>query len=153
MKLLAVFDNGAAARSAMSQIPSGDCEMFSSEPLHTPEVPNHLLKAAVWGGIAGAAIGAGLAVFVFYIVHLHTGHMETITLSPIGIILFGIAALISIAAVLFELLREAGLFRWDLELPDEVRAELVQGSVALLVRSATPEIRQILNDAGARVVS
>ncbi len=153
MKLLAVFDNSTTARSAMAQVSAADCEIFSSEPLHTPQVSNHLLKAAVWGGIAGAVAGAGLAVWVFYIVNLHTGHMAMITLAPIGIILFGVAALTSIAAVLFELLREAGLFRRDLELPDDVRAELVQGSVAVLVRSATPEIRQILSDAGARLVS
>jgi hypothetical protein len=121
--------------------------------LHTPPVPNHLLKAAVWGGIVGAAAGAALAVGVFYVVNLHTGHMEMITLAPIGIILFGIAALTSIAAVLFELLREAGLLRRDLELPADVRAELVHGSVAVLVPSATPEIRKLLADAGARLVS
>jgi hypothetical protein len=153
LKLIAVFEDGTAARAAMTQIPAADCEMFSSEPLHTPQVPNHLLKAAVWGGIFGALAGAALAVWVFYIVNLHTGHMEMITLAPIGIILFGVAALTSIAAVLLELLREAGLFRRDLELPEEVRAELVHGSVAVLVPSGTPEIRKSLLDAGARVVS
>jgi len=44
MKLLAVFDNGAAARSALTQMPTGDCELFSSEPLHTPQVSNHLWR-------------------------------------------------------------------------------------------------------------
>jgi hypothetical protein len=153
MKLLAVFEDGAAARSALSRITAGEYEIFSSEPLHTPPVANHLLKAAVWGGIAGAVAGAGLAVFVFHVVNLHTGHMEMITLSPIGIILFGVAALTSIAAVLVELLREAGLFRRNLDLPPDVRAELVHGSVAVLVQSGTEEIRKSLSDAGARVVS
>jgi len=158
MKLVAVFhkgaaaDNSAAARSALAQLSAGDCEIFSSEPLHTQQVPNHLLAAAVWGGIVGALAGAGLSVLVFYIVNLHTGHMQIITLAPIGIILFGIAALTSIAAVLLELLREAGLLRRDLELPEDIRAELAHGSVAVLVRSATPAIRKILNDAGARIV-
>jgi hypothetical protein len=153
MSLLAVFENAAAARLALSQIPAADREVFSSEPMHTPEAPNHLLTAAVTGGIVGAIAGAGLAVGVFYIVNLHTGHMEMITLSPIGIILFGIAALTSIAAVLIELLREAGLFRKDLVLPDDVRAQLVHGSVAVLVPADTPAIRQTLSAAGARFVS
>ncbi|GEM_PF-5053120 len=151
-KLIGVFNTGEAARAAMLRLSGADCEIFSSEPLHSPAVKNHLLKAAIWGGLIGGASGGALTVFVFTTMGLKTGHMAMITLSPAGIIVFGLAALASIAGVLFELLREAGLFGGTLDLPHSVRKEVTHGAVVVLVRSATAETRQILESQGARFV-
>ena len=153
MRLLAVFDDSTAAITTMAKLGGTAYEVFSAEPLHPPEVPNRLLPAGVWGGTLGAAGGAGLAVFVFYIMNLRTGHMEMITLAPIGIILFGIAALCSIAGVLVMLLHEAGLLTHRLVLPAEVRDQLTGGAVALLVPAPGPGTEQILREGGARLIS
>jgi hypothetical protein len=151
-RIIGVFNNGDAARAAMLRLSGADCEIFSSEPLHSPEVKNHLLMAAIFGGLIGGVSGGALAVFVFTTMGLKTGHMAMITLSPTGIIVFGLTALGAIAGVLLELLREAGLFGGALELPHAVRKEVTYGAVVVLVRSATPETRQILESQGARFV-
>jgi hypothetical protein len=148
MKLLAVFENTRAFRPMLLE--GETFELYSSEPLHPEPVPNNLLTAAVWGGVIGGILGAGLSVGVFHIVNLRTGHMPIITLSPIGVIFFGIAALASIAGVLIAFLREAGLLTTRLKLPSRVLTEMSHGAVAVLVTGPTPDLEKSLQAAGAK---
>jgi len=148
MKLLAVFEVEQAFRPVDLQ--GQDYELMSSEPIDPQPVPNKLLSAAVWGGVIGGVLGAALSVGVFYVVNLRTGHMSIITLAPIGIILFGVAALASITGVLVAFLREAGLLTTRLKLPARVLTAMSHGAVAVLVNSPSPELEKLLQAAGAK---
>ena len=148
MKLLAVFEVEQAFRPV--DLEGQDYELFSSEPIDPKPVPNRLLPAAVWGGVVGGILGAAMAAGVFYVVNLRTGHMSIITLAPIGIILFGVAALASITGVLVAFLREAGLLTTRLTLPTRVLTAMSHGAVAVMVKGATPEVEKSLQAAGAK---
>lgn len=148
MKLVAIFKSEEAFQPVEPLLKTS--EVFSSEPYHPKLGPNGLLPAGVWGGVIGAVVGAAMAAGVFYVVNLRTGHMSIITFAPIGIILFGIAALFSITGVLIAFLREAGLLTTRLTLPEHIRCAMSHGAVAVTVDNATPELEESLQRAGAR---
>jgi len=157
MTLLAIFDNSAAAHGAIDRLAHDTVgsnlkyEVYSTEPLHPPMVPNHLLRGAVLGGLLGGAAGGGLAVFTFMAMHLQTGHMAIVTLPATGIATFAWAALAAIAGVIFVLVPQAKLLSTKLDLPDDVRDAITRGAVAVVVESPTPEIERMLQTAGGTI--
>ena len=148
MKLLAVFPDVNAARSALRALGEKEHETYSAEPLDPPHVPSNLLTAAVLGGLFGALGGGALAVFTFKTMNLHTGGMPIVTFPPTGIVIFAVAALSAIGSVLATLLWQADLLHLGPSLPEDVRREMASGAVAI---SVPEESREAMEKAGARV--
>ena len=150
MKLLAVFADPEAARTALERLRLREYEMYSCEPLDQPHVSSGLLKAAVLGGLGGGMGGASLAVWTALAMKLYTGGMPIVAYGPVGIITFAFGALGAIGAILGTLLWQAGLLTLRLRLPEDVRKEVAGGAVAVAVEVEEKQ-QQVLRESGARI--
>lgn len=135
-QLWAVFPDARAALAVARRW--SDAELFSSEPLDSPQEASARVKtpvglAAVAGGALGGLLGGGLAAATSIWMGLDVGGLPRLSAPPIGIVTFAIAALGAIAAVLIVLLVRGRIFRLKLEVPKSARRRVAEGAVAVML--------------------
>lgn len=108
----------AARRELARSFPALRVELCSNQPLPEHEAAAPGSRIGLWafaGGLLGAAGAISLVAYTFLTMNLRTGHMDILTLAPMGIITFALTALGAVAGTLAGFLHEAKLPRWRSE--------------------------------------